>query len=69
MIQGADGPNFYPRLTFKTVILSGWEHPMVCEADMTILCDRYGLEAEQLNDWIVHNKSFRADFYCPHCGC
>lgn len=67
MIQDADDPDFYPRLTFKTVILSDWEHPMVRGADMTILCDRCGLEAEQLSDWIVRNKSFRADFYCPHC--
>lgn len=67
MVQDADDPDFYPRLTFKTVILSDWDNPLVRDADMNIFCDRCGLEAKQLDDWIVRNKSFRADFYCENC--
>lgn len=67
MIQDADDPDFYPRLTFKTVILSDFEHPLVQQADMTMLCDRCGLPAEPLGEWTVRNKSFRTDFYCPRC--
>ncbi|WP_101697980.1 3'-5' exonuclease [Clostridium minihomine] len=67
MVQDADDPDFYPRLTFKTVVLSDWDHPLVQTADMTVYCDQCGREAERLGDWIIKNKSFRADFYCAPC--
>lgn len=66
-IHSAEEPDFYPRLTFKTVILADWEHPLVQDADMTIYCDRCGLPAERQGDWIIKNKSFRAEFYCQPC--
>lgn len=67
MIQDVDDPDFYPRLTFKTVILSDWENPLVQQADMTIHCDQCGRVAERQGEWLIKNKSFRAEFYCDFC--
>lgn len=67
MIQDVDDPDFYPRLTFKTAILSDWDNPLVQQADMTICCEQCGKPAEQQGDWVIKNKSFRSDFYCESC--
>lgn len=65
-IQIAD-KRFYEKITFKTVIVCDLSNPMIQRTDMLFNCDCCGHPAHRETDWILKNKSYRANFFCRNC--
>lgn len=59
---------FYRRMTFKTVVISDLNHPLVKKSTLRFLCPKCGAKAKRTTPWQTRNKSFRAEFLCPECG-
>lgn len=59
--------DFYDRIAFKNVMLTDIENPLLDIKELSVACNKCGRMAEQLDSWVVKNKSFRANFYCPSC--
>lgn len=59
---------FYRRMTFKTVVISDLNHPLVKKSTLRFRCPKCGERAQRTTAWQTRNKSFRAEFVCPKCG-
>lgn len=65
-IQTVD-KSFYDKVTFKTVIVCDLSNPLIQRDDMLFNCDCCGRPAHRETDWVLKNKSYRANFYCRSC--
>lgn len=59
---------FYDRLSFKNIIISDINNPLIDKSQLTIYCEKCGRMAKRKSPWVVKNKSFRAKFYCRACN-
>ncbi len=66
-VQLADR-EFYRKLTFKTMVLSDLENPLVDREKMVFDCEACGQRAVQEGGWALKNKVFCAPFRCKRCG-
>lgn len=59
--------SFYDKITFKTVIVCDLSNPLIQRKDMLFTCDCCGRIAHRETDWVLKNKSYRANFQCLNC--
>ena len=67
-MQDADRADFYPKLTFKTVIICDLSNPLIRRSDLVFRCGLCGRRASRKGEWVLKNKSYRAEFQCRSCG-
>lgn len=67
-IEDARTDAFYEKITFKTMIICDLSNPLIKRTDMMFHCDACGRRASREGEWHLKNKSYRAGFYCKHCG-
>ncbi|MDD5952801.1 MAG: exonuclease domain-containing protein [Oscillospiraceae bacterium] len=65
-IEKAD-KQFYEKITFKTVIVCDLSNPQIKRKDLLFYCDCCGRQAHRETDWVLKNKSYRANFFCRNC--
>lgn len=58
---------FYDKITFKTVIVCDLSNPLIQRKDLLFTCDCCGRTAHRETDWVLKNKSYRANFQCLNC--
>lgn len=63
----ADGA-FYDRITFKTVIISDIDSPLVKRSELQFRCEDCGRNLKRAGEWKFRNRAFCADFVCRGCG-
>ena len=66
-IQNADRQEFYDRMRFKTTIITDLQHPLIRRRDLMFRCEECGGVAGRIERWQLHNKTFRARFFCRRC--
>ena len=66
-IQSAEEKVFYDKILFKTVIVCDLSNPLIKRTDMMFNCDICGRRAQREGDWVLKNKSYRANFHCKNC--
>lgn len=66
-IQNAQQQAFYDRMRFKTTIITDLHHPLIRRRDLMFRCEQCGIIARRLERWQLHNKAFRARFFCRNC--
>ena len=66
-IQNAQQQAFYDRMRFKTTIITDLHHPQIRRRDLMFRCEQCGTIARRLERWQLHNKAFRARFFCRNC--
>ena len=59
---------FYDRLTFKTVIISDIDHPLVKRSELQFRCESCDRNLRRVSDWKFRSRAFMADFRCGACG-
>ncbi len=59
---------FYEKITFKTVIVCDLSNPLIQRQDLLFYCDCCGRLAHRETDWVLKNKSYRANFHCNNCN-
>ena len=67
-IQNAGTDAFYEKITFKTMIICDLSNPLIKRSDMMFHCESCGRRAFREGEWQLKNKSYRAGFFCRHCG-
>ena len=65
-IQRVD-EEFYRRITFKTVILSDIDDPLVKRSELHFSCPECGRELKRKEQWRFRCRAFCADFSCKAC--
>lgn len=65
-IQRVD-EEFYRRITFKTVILSDIDDPLVKRSELHFSCPECERELKRKEPWRFRNRAFCADFICKAC--
>ncbi len=63
------GDEFYRRVTFKTTYICDLKSPLVQKSHLRFSCPKCGGESRRTSQWVLKNKSFRAEFRCRSCGC
>ena len=58
---------FYRRVTFKTVIISDIDDPMVKRSELHFSCPECGRELRRKDKWRFSCRAFCADFSCKTC--
>ncbi len=58
---------FYKRMTFKTSYICDLNNPSIDEKLLHFSCPKCGSCCRKTSDWILKNKSFRAEFLCSSC--
>ncbi|MCI1955432.1 MAG: exonuclease domain-containing protein [Oscillospiraceae bacterium] len=64
----ASRSEFYKKMEFKTVAICDLHHPLIQPRDLAFCCDLCGKRARRVGEWQLRSKSFRAEFFCRHCG-
>lgn len=59
---------FYDRLTFKTVIISDINSPLVKRSELQFRCADCDRNLRRVSEWKFRNRAFMADFQCRACG-
>ena len=59
---------FYDRITFKNVILSDIDSPLIKRSELQFHCEDCGRNLKRVGDWKFRNRAFHADFVCRSCG-
>ncbi|WP_099205971.1 peptidoglycan editing factor PgeF [Scatolibacter rhodanostii] len=59
---------FYNRVTFKTSYICDLTNPAIDRKQLKFVCPKCGSASHKTSEWILKNKSFRAEFLCPTCG-
>ena len=62
-IVPVDG-EFYPRITFKTVIIKDLDDPLVKRSELTFDCPKCGKNMKRKGSWRFRNRAFCAEFSC-----
>lgn len=65
-VQRVDA-EFYRRITFKTVILSDIDDPLVKRSELHFSCPECGRELKRKDQWRFRSRAFCADFSCKTC--
>lgn len=65
-IQHVD-EEFYRRITFKTVILSNIDDPLVKRSELHFSCPECGRELKRKGEWQFRCRAFCANFGCKSC--
>ncbi len=55
---------FYPRMTFKTVIIKDLDDPLVKRSELTFDCPHCGKNMKRKGTWRFRNRAFCAEFSC-----
>ncbi len=55
---------FYPRLTFKTVIIKDLDDPLVKRSELSFDCPHCGKNMKRKGTWRFRNRAFCAEFSC-----
>ena len=58
---------FYRRVTFKPVIISDIESPLVKRSELRFACEVCGRNLRRTGEWRFRNRAFCADFVCAAC--
>ena len=54
-------------MRFKTTIITDLQHPLIRRRDLMFRCEECGGVARRMERWQLHNKTFRARFFCRRC--
>ena len=55
---------FYPRMTFKTVIIKDLDDPLVKRSELSFDCPHCGKNMKRKGTWRFRNRAFCAEFSC-----
>ncbi len=67
-LQNAQTDTFYEKITFKTTIICDLSNPLIRRSDMMFYCYACGRRAVREEEWLLKNKSYRAQFCCRSCN-
>ncbi len=59
---------FYRKMTFRTCYITDINNPLIDKSQMFFICPQCNKMVKRKTKWVVKNRSFRANFLCPHCG-
>ena len=58
---------FYRRITFKVVVISDIDNPLVKRSDLVFDCPRCGRDLRRRGGWRFRSRAFCAEFFCRKC--
>lgn len=59
---------FYERITFKTVIISDIDSPLVKRSELQFRCEDCNRPLRREGEWKFRSRAFCANFVCRQCG-
>ena len=59
---------FYRRMTFRTSFVRDLDDPRLKPEHLSFSCPKCGGECRRKSEWIMRNRSFKANFRCKACG-